>query len=163
MPHSSIAQRLCTSLHHSTDQAGSPVDIWIASNSSSWSRAGSYSTQDSRTWLGFLIELLKAREWWHRNWMLLFGVGLLDHASPIPISLLLWKCTSGKGFTTFVFADLQPLLVRQCSDAGQCLPQEAGGPEVAQHGKPQLYTQVHQAMEWREVHAGHNKKGVWRE
>lgn len=31
---------------------------------------------------------------------------------------------------------------------------------MAQHGKPQLHPQVHQAMEWREVHAGHDQKGV---
>ena len=59
-----------------------------------------------------------------------------------------------------VFADLQPLPVGQCPDAGQRLPQEAGGPEVAQHGKPQLYPKVHQAVEWREVYARHNQEGV---
>lgn len=31
---------------------------------------------------------------------------------------------------------------------------------MAQHGKPQLHTEINQAMEWREVHAGHNQKGV---
>ena len=32
---------------------------------------------------------------------------------------------------------------------------------MAQHGKPQLHPKVHQAMEWREVHARHDQKGVW--
>lgn len=31
---------------------------------------------------------------------------------------------------------------------------------MAQHGKSQLHTEVHQAMERREVHVGHNQKGV---
>lgn len=54
----------------------------------------------------------------------------------------------------------QPLLVRQCSDAGQRLLQEAGGQEVAQHGQPQLYEEIHQAMERRVVHARHHPKGL---
>lgn len=60
----------------------------------------------------------------------------------------------------FLSPGVQPLPVRQRADAGQCLLQEAGGQKVAQHGQPQLHQEVHQAVEWRLVHAGDDPEGT---
>ncbi len=55
---------------------------------------------------------------------------------------------------------VQPLPLRQRFNAGQRLLQETGGQEVAQYGKPELHEEVHQAVEWRMVDAGHHSKGI---
>lgn len=54
---------------------------------------------------------------------------------------------------------VQPLSVRQRVDAGQRLLQEAGRQEVAQYGQSELHAEVHQALEWGLVHAGHHPEG----
>lgn len=55
---------------------------------------------------------------------------------------------------------VQPLPVWQCSDAGQRLLQETRRQEMAQHGQPELYEEVYQAVEWWMVNAGHHPEGI---
>ena len=55
---------------------------------------------------------------------------------------------------------VQPLPVRQRFDAGQRLLPETRRQEVAQHGQPELHEEVHQAVEWRVVNAGHHPEGI---
>lgn len=61
----------------------------------------------------------------------------------------------------FVFLlGVQLVPVRQRADASQCLLQEVRGQEVAQHGQPELHTEINQALEWRLVHAGDHPEGT---
>lgn len=70
--------------------------------------------------------------------------------------------TANLANSQYLSAGVQPLPVRQRADVGQRFLQEVGGQEVAQHGKPQLYQEVHQALERRLVHAGDDPEGTVR-
>lgn len=62
-------------------------------------------------------------------------------------------------FSYSICLDHQPLYLRHSIAAGQHLPQEAGGPQVAQHGQPVLHPQRLQAMAGWPLHAGDCQKG----
>lgn len=56
--------------------------------------------------------------------------------------------------------DHQQVHLRFGSAAGEHLPQETGGQEVAQHGQSELHSEKRQTLAGRQEHAGYCQKGI---